>query len=235
MRCNTLDRSPAAILLLAVLVGSAAAQDNAAAPAPVAGAAMPIADAQLREPLPRPDPDILRASLPAAPAGFEWTAYRNAAFLKPLGWHSQSIDENPATHAFGVIAASPEEFSREKFFEHGFTLQIGSDANANYGAPADLLAQTIRRDYALKFRDGLLMSKSKATPIGKAYILRYRDATEGRTPVIVHKYFITNDHADVLYVATYESPEATWEPNWANYGEPILEQVIVVASLSARP
>jgi hypothetical protein len=46
---------------------------------------------------------------------------------------------------------------------------------------------------------------------------------------------ISDDAADVLYIFTYESPEASWEQNWTAFGTPLLSKVAVLPILSPLP
>jgi hypothetical protein len=62
-------------------------------------------------------------------------------------------------------------------------------------------------------------------------VFRYRDAPPGLKPVIVHKFILANNVTDSMHIFTFESPEASWNENWAKYGTPVISQLQVVPQL----
>jgi len=170
-----------------------------------------------------PAPDV-RASalgkLPPAPAGFSWVMYRNAALLKPDGWHEQTL-----TDAYVI---SPEDSS-----EMRATVEVISRPKALLG----LEARTAAFAYLEPFADAhaqpeqvLLFDEKQLGPF-QLIGFRYRDARPGETPVIVHKHLMANAEADSVHVFTFESPEATWPESWEKFGIPILSVPVVFPML----
>lgn len=206
-------------LLLALLSGFAFA---AAVPASAAPDAETIA--------------LVKSALPAAPGGFEWAIYRNCAVLKPNGWNEGSIPDDPASKVIGAYAFSPEEFSEQKQFEHGFTAQvIAGFKAANKVEPSKgalLLMKPIIDD---RPKSDILLFKDNKYPDRISYVLRYRDAAAAKTPIIVHKYMIARDADDTLHIFTYESAEAKWEDNWKAFGEIVMGKIAVIPFLPAAP
>ena len=173
-----------------------------------------------------------RKSLPDAPDGFDWVLYRNCAFLKPHGWTQRSRPDVPEEKTVGSIAISPEDFSETKFFEHGFTVQvIANFKKLNKIEPSKGAAAIIQTAAKLRKPDENIMATAKQNERGALLVYRYRDAPAGETPIIVHKYFIADDVSDTLHIFIYESPVATWDDNWKQFGTPILQKIVVLPLL----
>lgn len=177
----------------------------------------------------------MRAQLPMAPAGFEWAFFKNAAFIRPKGWNVITKDVSPINGAIGadVYATSPEKFSRENPFEMGFTVQVmlGMSSTVWISAKhayASYIACFMRE---IKDEDILILDERKRMQMDSV-ILRYRDASYGLPPIIVHKFMLINDDLEAFHAYTFESPERSWQENWMRYGTPILSNI---AMLHARP
>lgn len=224
-------------ILLGFLLASAA---HAATPSygiPVAEPTAPATDTPAGEPV--YDAELSAAMgkevfLPGPPAGFAWERYANVRFLRPDGWHVHTIAEDHAKHSPGVAAASPEEFSLDNPFEHGFTVQILTRTSTAYGAAPKVAAALYLEPFLTKFREGVQKFDPMDTSTGARIILRYRDASDGQVPIIVHKFVVANEVEDTVYVFTYESSEATWEENWARYGTPMFKQLVMVPVAAAK-
>lgn len=174
----------------------------------------------------------IKAQLPAPPEGFSWHVYKNAVFMKPVEWHEREKNASVGGIPANVYAASPDEFSETKQFETGITIQI-------YSGP-----QKVRRIEAKKFallylkpfldahrKDEILILEQRPKGDFEQIFFRYRDASPGMKPIIVHKFILANNVTDSVHVFTFESPVELWEANWAKYGTPILGKVNVIPNL----
>lgn len=171
----------------------------------------------------------VKAQLGAAPDGFSWDIYRNAISLKPVGWfvHDKVYDIKgtiSATHAM-----SPADFSENNQFETGFTVGIFTNLK-KHAKPEPSKTASIMIGIGLKMHtkeDIKYLSQNQQGDV-KAFWLRYRDAPPGKTPIIVHKYYLANDATDNLNYFIFESPEDKWEENWKKYGSIILKHVTFI-------
>jgi len=172
------------------------------------------------------------AQLPAAPEGFVWRTYRGAIFARPSEWHErtalQAVTKNgiPMT----VYAASPEEFSENKQFEMGITIQAIVHPRRIAKVDASKMDYIVLHPFLEEHKppNVLLVDRSKRGDSEYLWF-RYRDAPSGQTPIIVHKYIVANDKLDSTYVFTFESPEKTWDENWKKFGTPFLKNLSVLA------
>lgn len=183
-----------------------------------------------------PTPEQVRAAissqLPAPPAGFSWQLYKNAVFLKPAGWHER--EAQPVTGAFPIAtyATSPESFSENRQFEMGLTVQVISGTQRLRGIEAKKAVPLFLKPILDSHKkEEVLMLDLKSSGDYDRIVFRYRDAPPGLKPVIVHKFILANNVTDSMHIFTFESPEATWNENWAKYGTPVISQLQVVAQL----
>lgn len=171
--------------------------------------------------------------MPPAPQGYGWRLYRNAVFLKPSGWHEQTRDLAP--ERVPTYAMSPEEFSADRQFTMGMTLQIIVGPRQHAGIAPAKAALAFLAPYADSLKDeNVLMYSSGKNGEFETTALRFRDAPPGLEPIIVHKFIMTNDAADSVHIFTFESLEATWQENWAAFGEPIFGKLAVLPNVAAR-
>lgn len=176
--------------------------------------------------------ESLRPMLPPAADGFDWALYRNVAYLRPAGWKSQTRAAVPEQRLVATYAQSPENFSEQKPFLHGFTIQVIPDFHKTARMPpAKGAISVIKGLTEARAESDVLLFDDGSSPIGKTFIFRYNDAPAGKTPIVVHKYFIADDKSDVLYIVTYESPKDSWEANWQQFGTPLLSRVAVIPFL----
>lgn len=180
-----------------------------------------------------PTPEQIRAAinsqLPPLPAGFDWKLYKNAVFPKPAGWHEREL-KTPA-NSF-TYATSPEDFSGNKQFEMGMSVNIFTGTQRLRGLEAKKAAlMYIKIDLDTHRKEDILILDQQPSGDYERTVFRYRDAPPGLKPVIIHKFILANNVTDSLHVFIFESPEATWAENWAKYGTPILSRLQVVAQL----
>jgi hypothetical protein len=186
---------------------------------------------EIANPSATPPPFALQGQLPPAPEGFAWRDYRGAIFAKPVEWRErtavQAMTKNgiPMT----VYAASGEEFSENKFFEMGLTIQaiVGSYKLAK--VEASKMARIYLKPFLDEHKppDALIVDRKRRGDF-EMLVFRYRDAARGQKPIIVHKFIVANDKMDSAHIFTFESPEETWSENWEKFGTPILKNVTVV-------
>lgn len=185
-----------------------------------------------------PNPEQIKESstskLTVPPAGFIWRLYKNVLFLKPDVWKEEQRPSLSKGISSTIYAASPEDFSESKMFEMGITVQIisGSQRLSNTPAKKVTLAalQHIIRNHK---REEILMLDISTKGDVEHTILRYRDAPPGLKPIIVHKFFMTNEVTDSVHIFTFESPAESWEENWRKYGTPFLSRVNLLANVPA--
>jgi len=143
-------------------------------------------------------------------------------FLKPNGWNELTRGDF-SDSAYG---ASPETFTLTKNFETGLTIQIARATNARKGIPASHAAMAMMKSIVKTHKEEEILSLSeKESGAVKTYIIRYRDAPPGLTPIVVHKFFTADDSNDILHIFTFESPESSWDASWNSFGTPILSRI----------
>jgi len=176
--------------------------------------------------------EAIKSHLPAAPEGFAWQLYKNAAFLKPTHWHERVTATKPGGIPIFVYAASAEDFSETKQFEMGVTLQIISGSQHVRNIEAKKMALLYLKPIldAHKKEEVLMLEQSTRGDFERTFF-RYRDAPPGLKPIIVHKFILANNVTDSVHIFTFESPADTWEENWSKYGTPILGKVNVIPTL----
>ena len=197
--------------------------------------ALVISTASFAETMPTfTNEEIKSMLLPPPTTGYEWVIYRNCAFLKPQGWNQHTLPDVPAQKIIGAISTSPETFSESKQFETGFTAQVVANFKANNGLPpskgAILMLKQITDQRTEK--DVLVFDTKPAQSGSTSFIMRYRDAPEGKTPLVIHKTLIANDAQDTLHIFTFESPEKNWDESW-KIGTPIIAKIAVIPFLPA--
>lgn len=208
-----------AVLVGAVLSGMGAHAQVADAPA--------IGVAEIRE--------AIKNQLPAPPEGFVWQLYKNAVFLQAANW----IDAERLSSAGGVpmtvYAASAKAFSVQQPFEMGLTVQIISGAQKIRNIEAKDMAVLYLKPFVdAHTKENVLMLERSENADTERTVFRYRDATVGSKPVIVHKFLLASNDADTVHVFTFESPEDTWKENWKAYGKPFLGKVVVLPNVPAN-
>jgi hypothetical protein len=202
-------RLAAALTLLALASAATLAQDAAPVAAPEATA----------------PPMGVQAKLPRAPQGFIWRHFEGAVFLRPEAWNERTA-LGPVARAGGrmrVFAASPEEFSEEKFFEMGFTLQVVKDSKKLGGADASTVALLYLKPFVDAHAKEDILHADRTTRGGVEYTsLRYRNAPPGMKAIVVHKFVIAIDQQDAVFAFTFESPEESWKESWEKFGSTML-------------
>ena len=162
-------------------------------------------------------------SLP--PEGFAWKLYGDATFLKPVSWNER--EKVTTTNAFPVTtyAASPESFSEAKSFEMGLTLQVIRDTHKFIEVDAKQIAGVYLQPYLDAHKNNIIfLERDTVNDVDRTF-LRYIDTEPGLKPVIVHKFILADAATDSVHIFTFESPEKSWDQNWAKYGTPILSQL----------
>lgn len=175
-------------------------------------------------------PSIEKSSpqhIPDAPEGFVWRGMRNVIFLRPENWKEQSLSQNIGPVPTVLYASSAENFGTEKPFETGFTLRIAYDIRKTVKMDASKFGQAMLSPIFQHHtkEDFKLFNQEKKGDFDLMY-LRYRDAPQGMTPIIIHKFVMSNDATDTSYEATFESPENSWDANWAKFGSPIFGKIL---------
>lgn len=214
---------PALALLVALTLAGLAPAPAFAQPASAQSANAAAAAQARREAL---------AKMPAAPAGFEWTIFHNAAFLKPTGWKQREKIGQIAGVPTYAWAASPDDFSEAKPFETGATVQI-------IDAPQRVLSVEARKmalAYLKPFFDGrkpqdLLRFEQRRQGDFEYTLFSYRDALPGAKAVVVHKLLLANNRLDTVHIFTFESPEARWDADWKAFGASFIGRASVIAGL----
>jgi len=177
-------------------------------------------------------PDYVISQLPPAEQGFEWHLYKNVIFQLPANWNKQGLVDTSNGFPLSVYAASPEKFSKTKFFEMGATVQVITGSNKFKSIPAKKAAILFLKPFLEEHQskeDILMFSQSNKGDFENT-LFRYRDAPQGQKPIIVHKYVMANDITDSVHIFTFESPETEWNDNWKKYGIPFLSKIIFTSS-----
>jgi len=182
-----------------------------------------------------PTPEQIRAAirteLPAPTDGFSWQLYKNAVFLKPAGWHEQEA-KTPPGFPMATFAASPQPFSEANKFEMGLTVSVISGTQRLRGLEAKkAVALLVKPTLDVSKKEDVLMLSQQPAGDFERTVFRYRDAPPGLTPIIVHKFILANNVTDSVHIFMFESPEKSWEENWAKYGAPVISRLQVIAQL----
>ena len=174
----------------------------------------------------------IKSQLPPPPDGFVWHFYKNALLPKPPQWHELEKATSFSGAPFTVYAASPEEFSETRQFEMGLTIQIISSSQKIRGIEAKKMALLyLSPFFEAHKKDEILILVQQNMGDFEGTIFRYRDAPPGLKPIIVHKFILANNVTDSVHVFTFESPETSWQENWAKYGTPILSKLRILPNL----
>jgi hypothetical protein len=177
---------------------------------------------------PKAEENARKQPVPAAPDGFVWRGMKNIIFLRPSEWHEQSIVQNIGPVPATLYASSPEMFGINQPFETGFTLRVADNIQktAKMQASKFALAMLSPIFQSHQKADLLLFNQNKQDGFDLIYF-RYRDAPKGMTPIIVHKFVMSNDAMDRSFEATFESPESTWNANWEKFGTPLIGKLLI--------
>lgn len=179
--------------------------------------------------------DAVKAQLPPPPEGFTWQVYKNAVFPKPAEWTERELPPTKGPVVMSAYAMSPENFSAQRPFETGFSVQIITGPKRRMNLEARTMAMaTIRPILSSHRKDEILILDQKSGGDFQQTFLRYRDAPPGLKPIIVHRFMPANEKTDTVHVFIFESPEDRWDENWARFGTPILQRVNVVVQASAE-
>ena len=152
--------------------------------------------------------------------GMEWKKLDElgVAVQIPLSWHP-NVKRGAQ---FRTVAFSPKPLDANGAFEVGFTASLLWDKQGNTD-PVRLLHELFQGIKAnpknTVIRDSFQESNGRGS-----VIVRYRNASEGEAPTIVHKMLVADRGDRVVWVFTFESPEAEWEEQW-KMGERILGRV----------
>jgi hypothetical protein len=172
---------------------------------------------------------IIKSQFPSPPTGFVWKLYKNVAFLKPEQWHEGEINTYISGIPYTTYAASPEEFSINKQFEMGVTVQLINNPQRIRGIEAKKMALVYIKPFLdTHKREEILILEQKTVGDFERTFFRYKDAPPGLKPIIVHKFILANNVTDNVNIITFESPADSWEENWAKYGTPILGKLNVL-------
>lgn len=170
--------------------------------------------------------DSIRAPLPSPPPGFVWRLCGEASILKPAHWHER--EQVSTIHALPVITytTSPEHWCEEKPFELGLTLHVlsGSRKIAEANARQMVFAYLRPLFDADQKKKGVLLFKRSTNGAFESTVFQFRDNPPGRASRMVLKCIAANTTTDRVHAFTFESPIATWDENWARYGNPMLSK-----------
>ncbi len=156
------------------------------------------------------------------PAGFRWKRIGGSAVLQPIGWYSHSNQEDMGGINYYTYAASPVDFSLEKPFRTGLTVQILRDDSRLYDAAADDLAALYLEPYIKRIESGqaeAMVFEKGVQDNYKTVLMRYKTAANGSPEVIVHKYSAADMMQNIVYIFTFESPADGWREAWQLYGD----------------
>lgn len=161
-----------------------------------------------------------------APEGYSWQVLPTCFVLQPDGWGAKTTDhtEDGVRHYFW--ATSPEDFSVERPFETGFSVEILFGGGIN-GTPANALAATVLTPWYEKFGEKMekaeLYEESEHNGY-RMYRFQYEDASA--SPALkVQKYLVTDSSDFSVTIFTFESPVENWEKNWGEFGQMLMDNV----------
>ncbi|MCK9174494.1 MAG: hypothetical protein M0O96_04365 [Desulforhopalus sp.] len=166
------------------------------------------------------------AAAMTAPGGYSWQVLPTCFVLQPDGWEAKVTDhtQNGVRHYYW--ATSPEDFSAERPFETGFSVEILFGGGIN-GTSADALAATVLTPWYEKF--GKKMTKAELYEESahngyRMYRFQYEDTSA--TPVLkVQKYLVADSFDFSVTIFTFESPVEEWGKNWGEFGQMLMDNV----------
>ena len=192
-----------------------------------ASAAAPATAASSNEPLVQFQPAVRELVLATPPKGFVWQRIEaiEVAVLTPEDWKMHHKRE-----AYGkTYAFSGEPLNDKGQFETGFTVQLmwhPQLPSINAAKAADLALQAISKSILSKTDNQLLRGTLDNKAGKKVLIIRYRNAPQNLTPIIVHIMVIADPLTGLVYQFVFESPESRWAESW-KIGEQILSRLWV--------
>ena len=67
----------------------------------------------------------------------------------------------------------------------------------------------------------------RSNGVSSSCFIRFRNSPALGNKITVHKFFVTVDRSDLLYIYTFESPNETWDDTYEQYCVPMMEQIIM--------
>lgn len=159
------------------------------------------------------------------PENFTWMYFPTVEtwLLHPAGWSSHHGSKGNCQ----AVCISKENVKTKGSFETGITLQRFENTQQYNGVPPDVVAVKLIEAIQNNTVNTIIRADDEFTAEKrgvKTILIRYRNAPAAVKPIIVHKYFMAD--ALNLYAFTFESPEATWDEDWENFGEPIMRNLL---------
>jgi hypothetical protein len=162
--------------------------------------------------------------LPKAPDGYTWERFTEiqSAFLRPTGWH-RFDKAGSSSHTYVI---SKESVKTNGSFETGLTMQAVKAIQEKKGIPPSAFAVQMAQGILEKKENKKLSTQDVSSGPFKAFFIRYRNAPEVATPIVIHQVFIANDKKDTLFIVTFEAPEKSWTQAW-RLGEPMIKNFLI--------
>lgn len=182
------------------------------------------------------DVSFFEKHLGKAPEGFEWTLCHGGflAIRKPKNWFFK--EEGPSKNGTLACFVTKEDFSNNKEFETGFTINIIRGMLEK----AKVLPSVYAKNFIAKMAKE---TKEKGEKIDlfrvnenkqlKGFILRttrtlLNNKNEPKLTT-VHNFVVANDQTGTIYIALFESPTESWDDAW-KIGEKITEQLGILGN-----
>lgn len=163
------------------------------------------------------------ASLPDAPAGYQWEACPEikGALLRPDGWHfKKHIDGNQRAYF-----VSKENLDVVDEFTTGLTMV----ALKGYANEKGIVASEFAKNYVLKASKSSHVRKAPWTNrmgpfVSHGVIVTTPDAANG--DFVSHHLVIANDDTGTVYIVVFESPVEDWAA-MKTLSEPMLKKLYI--------
>ena len=163
---------------------------------------------------------------PPAPRGFSWRQFKqiNARLLIPEGWFVKE-EERSGTK---VVFITKESIEKEGRLLTGFSVNVIQHlSEKGGGSPSQYAASAIANMDSVCDKVWGFQEPGKGTPFNGYAV--FCKLTTPFGPIVQYNLFFGNDGADMLYVISFESPEASWDEAF-KIGEPIVNNLLLDAS-----
>lgn len=162
-----------------------------------------------------------------APDGYSWQVLPTCFVLQPDGWDAKVItDQTVDGVRLYQWAASPEEFTDEKPFETGFSVNIHFGGGSAVRS-AESLAEKVLQPWKERFGEDLAGAEDVSIDRVEGYTTyRFRfQETSAEPPLTVARYIVVDVSDGSVTDLSFESPQESWQENWEKFGSTVMKNI----------
>ena len=173
------------------------------------------------------------ASLPTAPAGFDWDAFKDAVFLKPSLWKPTVAATTTAAIPTFVMSATEGDVDSDDSTQPKLAVSIFSQPKRCGGVSASRMALMHLHPHLQNcpIGDVILLEQEHQQNV-EVISFRFHHKPAGQPAQVIHKYLVASDVADALHAFTFQSPLELWDSAWEQYGKTFLDHARVLPNLA---